>query len=377
MRVLHVSQPTDGGVAVVVQRLLRDQLTRGWSVTLACPAGPLEDDGAAVGADVRTWAAERAPHRRLAAEMASLRRIIGDVRPDVVHLHSSKAGLSGRLALRKRIPTLFQPHGWSFNTVGTPVRLATSWERVAAAWTDLLICVSDGELSDGKRRGIAAPSVVVPNGVDLERFRPSSRDAARSSLRVDPAAPVAVCIGRLSPEKGQDQLLRAWPAVLDRVPDARLLLVGDGPCKREWHATVPGADHSSIAWVPQTDIPESYLAAADVVVLPSRTEGMALVPLEAMACGRSVVAFDVGGTRHSLGDAGCGALVPPGDVPALASAVAARLASRSLADAEGSAGRRRAQTFFDVRTSAAAVAEVTERVGRGRPGAGKRSKLDT
>lgn len=371
---LHVSQPTDGGVAAVVRSLLDDQLTRGWGVTLACPAGPLRDDVGALGAEVRTWHAERAPHRGLVAEIASLRRIIEDVRPDVVHLHSSKAGLSGRLALRKRIPTLFQPHGWSFNTVGTSVRVASWWERVAAAWTDLLICVSDGELQDGRRRGVDPPNVVVPNGVDLERFRPSDRGAARSLLEVDPAAPVAVCIGRLSPEKGQDLLLRAWPAVLAEVPDARLLLVGDGPCKLQWQSTVPGADHRSITWVPPTDVPQRYIAAADVVVLPSRTEGMALVPLEAMACGRSVVAFDVGGSRHSLGEAGCGALVPPKDVSSLASAVATRLANRSLSEAEGTAGRRRAEMLFDVRTSAAAVAQVTERVRHERLGAEDRCR---
>jgi glycosyltransferase involved in cell wall biosynthesis len=192
---------------------------------------------------------------------------------------------------------------------------------------------------------------------------------------VDPAAPVAVCIGRLSAEKGQDLLLRAWTAVLAKVPDARLLVVGDGPCKLEWQSTIPGADHESITWIPQTDQPQRYIAAADVVVLPSRTEGMALVPLEAMASGRSVVAFDVGGSRHSLGETGCGALVPPQDLSGLASAVATRLADRSTAEAEGRAGRRRAELLFDVRMSAAAVAEHTARCGRERRSIEDRERL--
>ena len=373
MRVLHVSQPTDGGAAAVVRHLVEDQISRDWAVSLACPPGPLADGADALGSDVRLWPAVRAPHHGLLGETAALRRIVADVRPDVLHLHSSKAGLCGRLAVRKRIPTLFQPHGWSFNTVGAPVTLAAAWERVAVTWTDLLVCVSDSELRDGLRRGVDAPHVVVPNGVDLERFRPSDRGAARSLLGVDPAAPVAVCLGRFSPEKGQDLLLRAWPEVLDSVPDARLLLIGDGPRKPLWQRTVPGADHPSVSWVPGTDAPERYLAAADVVALPSRTEGMALVPLEAMACGRSVVAFDVGGTRQSLGDDGCGALVPAGGVSAFASALATRLTDRALADAEGSAGRRRAVTLFDVRLSAEATAKVTERVRLARPDAGDRS----
>jgi glycosyltransferase involved in cell wall biosynthesis len=196
--------------------------------------------------------------------------------------------------------------------------------------------------------------------VDTGRLRPGSRVAARRRLGIAEDAPTAVCVGRLAPLKGQDQLLSAWPAVLAAVPDARLVLVGDGPMGDTWRAEHPVAGHGSVRWWGHSATPADFYTAADVVVLPSRAEGMALVPLEAMACARSVVAFDVGGVRQSVADAG--AVVPAGDVPALAEAVAARLAEPALADREGRVGRRRAELLFDQNRVCDQVATLVDKL---------------
>ncbi len=131
-RVLHVTQPVDGGVARVVTDLTRDQLTAGLRVTVACPdGGPLAAGLRALGADVRHWPATRSPGPALAAEVRRLARVIEDVRPALVHAHSAKAGLAARLAVRGRVPTVFQPHAWSFEAVdGAAARLALGWERL-------------------------------------------------------------------------------------------------------------------------------------------------------------------------------------------------------------------------------------------------------
>jgi glycosyltransferase involved in cell wall biosynthesis len=150
-------------------------------------------------------------------------------------------------------------------------------------------------------------------------------------------------------------LLAAWPAVLAEVPDAQLVLVGDGPMRTVWQQ-----DQESVIWWGHSDHVESFYSAADVVVLPSRAEGMALVPLEAMACGRSVVAFNVDGVKQSLGPAG--AVVPVEDVSALARELAARLAYPSLADHEGLTGRRRAETLFDRGRMTDQVITLTEKL---------------
>ncbi|MGW4211751.1 glycosyltransferase [Lentzea sp. NPDC004789] len=341
MKVVHVTQPVEAGVARVVLDLAVAQRDHGWTVAVVCPPrGWLPDRLRAEGIDVRAWRATRSPGPRSLLETVRLRALVRELRPDVLHLHSSKAGLTGRLAVRGRIPTIFQPHLWSFRlTSGLLQRVCAAWESFASRWTHQLVCVSDDELASGRAAGVDAPAEVVCNGVDTARLRPVDRLEARARLGLTDR-PTAVCVGRLAPQKGQDLLLAGWPAVRAAVPDAQLVLVGDGPMRTVW-----SCDDTSVVWWGHSDDVADFYAAADVVVLPSRAEGMALVPLEAMSCGRSVVAFDVDGVRQSVGTAG--AVVARGDVTELAHAVAARLADPGLAQAEGRTGRDRAETLFD------------------------------
>jgi len=358
--VLHVSQPTTEGVAAVVVQLATDQAARGWDVRVACPPGPLAERVAASGARLHSWPATRSPGPSTLSETRRLRRVVREVRPDLVHLHSSKAGLAGRLAVRGRLPTVFQPHMWSFQVAGGALGKASlAWERWAAArWTSRLLCVGDDELAVARAAGITRAAAVVPNGVDTDALTPADRDGARRELGL-PDAPTVVCVGRLAEQKGQDLLLRAWPTVLAAVPAARLELVGSGPKEHEWRAGAAAAD-PSVHWAGGTDRPARWYAAADVVALPSRAEGLALVPLEAMACARSVVAFDVGGVRQSLGEGPdpAGAVVPPGDVERLAKELAARLLDPAAAEAEGRRGRARAVEHFDRRVTTDRVADL-------------------
>jgi glycosyltransferase involved in cell wall biosynthesis len=360
VKVAHVSQPVTAGVAAVVLALATAQHERGWSVTVVCPPGWLADRARESGIDVCAWPATRGPGPGSAGEVLRLRRILGGLAPEVVHLHSSKAGLAGRLAVRGRRPTIFQPHLWSFEAAPGRLRgAATAWERFAARWTHQLVCVSDDELAAGQAAGIATAAEVVCNGVDTDRLRPADRQAARWRLGLDEHAPTAVCVGRLAAQKGQDQLLSAWPAVLAEVPAARLVLVGDGPLAERWREH-PVAGHPSVRWWGHSDAVAEHYAAADVVVLPSRAEGMALVPLEAMACARPVVGFDVGGLRQSV--AGAGAVVPAGDEPALAREIAIRLADPARATREGLLGRRRVDDLFSVDRVHERIATLVEKL---------------
>ncbi|WP_433261928.1 glycosyltransferase [Actinosynnema sp. CS-041913] len=362
MKIVHVTQPVAAGVAAVVRELAVSQRERGWSVAVVCPPGRLADRLRDEGVDVHDWPATRTPGPRTVTEVVRLKKILDRLDPHAVHLHSSKAGLAGRLVLRGRRPTIFQPHLWSFQTAHGLLRhVSAAWERLAARWAHQLVCVSDDELRAGRAKGIATAAEVVCNGVDTTVLRPRSRVAARRRLGL-PDVPTAVCVGRLAPLKGQDLLLTAWPAVLASVPDAQLVLVGDGPMRDRWRAI---GDHSSVRWWGHDTAVADFYTAADVVVLPSRAEGMALVPLEAMASGRPVVAFDVGGVRQSVGDAG--AVVEAGNVPALAEAIAARLADPVLATGEGLTGRRRAEVLFDSGRVGDQIATLVDKlVGEGR-----------
>ncbi|WP_254050556.1 glycosyltransferase family 4 protein [Dietzia sp. WMMA184] len=363
--VVHVSQPVDGGVAAVVEALATDQAARGWDVHVATgSAGRLPERLVDRPVSVHRWEATRSPGRSTPGEIVRLATLLRTVRPDVVHLHSSKAGLAGRLAVRGRaVPTIFQPHLWSFEADdGAAARPALLWERLAARWADAIVCVSSDECLQGVRAGIDGRLVVVPNGVDTDRIRPGDRDLARREVGI-PDGPLAVCVARLSPLKGHDYLLRAWPAVLRDVPGARLAIVGAGPLREELFAEHPIASDPSVLWIGDSPNPCLYMCAADVVVAPSRAEGMALVPLEAMASGRALVAFAGGGMRESIGDAG--AVLDVGDLAGLARGITARLRDGELAAREGRLGRARAVSRFDTRRVADDMAAlVTELVGR-------------
>ncbi|MYT78878.1 glycosyltransferase [Streptomyces sp. SID8364] len=372
LTVLHLVQPVDGGVARVVTDLVRAQAGSGLRPVVACPPGsPLALGAAAAGAEVHGWSVTRAPGPRLAGEVAAARRIVRVSRPDVVHAHSAKAGLAGRIAVRGRIPTVFQPHAWSFEAVGgRTAGLALGWERFGARWADHILCVSESERRTGQEAGITARWSVIHNGVDLDRFRPGGggdRAEARASLPLprgaDADAPLVVCVGRLTRQKGQDVLLRAWGRM--PVAGARLVLVGDGPDREGLEASAP----PGVQFTGAREDVRPWIRAADVLVLPSRWEGMALAPLEAMACGRPVVLTDVNGARESLPpghEEHC--LVPPEDPEALAEALTALLADPELRASLSRRALRHTRSAFDVRRTAGAVAGLyQELVGMSGP----------
>ncbi len=353
-RVLHVSQPTDAGVAVTVLGLVEHQIDAGYRVTLACPAaGMLAARAAAAGCAVVTWNAGRNPGPGLAREFRSLRRIVQVTRPDLVHLHSSKAGLVGRIVIRRRVPTIFQPHAWSFLAIeGHQARLARAWERFAVRWTDWIVAVSETERTLGISAGIAAPTRVIPNGVDTAQFSPVGlveRASRRTNLGLT-AGDVVMCVGRLCRQKGQDIALDAWDRVHSRFPDATLVFVGDGPDR----AALEARSLPSVRFVGSTSLVAEWLSVADVVIAPSRWEGQSLVLLEALSSGASVVASDVAGVREAIPTGG-GAIVPIGDAAALADAVTARLADPEVRASEGVAARVAALDAFAFGRTAAAT----------------------
>ncbi|KMS70354.1 glycosyl transferase family 1 [Streptomyces viridochromogenes] len=349
--ILHVAQPVEAGVARVVTDLVAAQLAAGLRVSAACPEGGTLADGLrALGCTVAPWDVTRAPGPRLPGEVRQLARVVRGVRPDLVHAHSAKAGLAARLAVRGGLPTVFQPHAWSFEAAdGAVARLALGWERFGARWAARVLCVSEAERRTGVRAGIDAEWRVVPNGVDTRRFRPEGERAPAG------AGPLVVCVGRLCRQKGQDVLLAAWPEVVRQVAGARLVLVGDGPDAGRLRSGAP----ASVEFVGTTADTAPWYRAADVVVLPSRWEGMALAPLEAMACARPVVVTDVDGAGESL-PAGHppSCLVPSEDPGALARALTTLLLDEPLRAALGAQGRAHVLVAHDPRRAADAVTGV-------------------
>jgi len=279
--------------------------------------------------DIPSLGREVAPFADLAA-LAELVRSIRRERPAIVHTHTSKAGFVGRLAaVIARVPAVIhQPHGHIFYGYYSPRRTAvfTKLERAAARWTDRIITLTDRGAAEHLARDIgrAEQYVTVPSGVPTAELRATAppRAEARARLGLDPDAFVVVGLGRLEPIKGFDLLVRALPAVAAQVPSARLLLVGDG-AEREHLQTLAASLRLTgrLLLTDETTDVTAYLAAADVVAVPSRNEGMGRVIVEAMALGLPIVATAVGGIPDVVTDGECGRLVAPEDVDALSTAL--------------------------------------------------------
>ena len=356
--VLIVSQATDGGVAVCVRDLVEAAIRSGFDITVACPsAGNLARWAREQGAAWEPIEMRRSPHPSDLPAAVQVRRLART--SSLVHLHSSKAGAVGRLALaslgQRRPPSIFTPHGWSWLIGGWLAPAYLLIERSMIHVTNAVVAVSEEERSAGQaalgRR--AARIRVNPNGVDIGHFRQDGPVASRTN------DPLVVSVGRLSHQRAPDVALAAL--ALMRTPAARLRLVGEGPERatiEEQAAALGIADRVELVGFRSDVAPE--LRAADVVMIPSRYDGMALVMLEAMACGSPIVATRVPGTS-ALGSAGV--LVPVEDARSLAGAIDALLADSARREALGKAARTRVVEHYALHSSIAGILRLWRDLG--------------
>jgi glycosyltransferase involved in cell wall biosynthesis len=275
---------------------------------------------------------------------AELYRLLRRHRPDLLHASSSKAGVIGRLAAAAaRVPVrIFTVHGWAFSAHSGTAAVLYRWaDRVAGRATTATICVSQRERADGLRARTcrADRTVVIPNAVDVDAY-------AQAPLERD--VPRLISVGRLAAPKDWSTLLSALTK-LDTETFAGLVIVGDGPDRERVEAVLAGSSlERRVRLLGESDDVPGLLSDADVFVLASRSEGLPLSVIEAMAAGLPVVASDVGGLRELVRDAETGVLVPPGDPAAFADALRPLLADRQLRRRLGSAGRARAKALFDL-----------------------------
>jgi teichuronic acid biosynthesis glycosyltransferase TuaC len=215
------------------------------------------------------------------------------------------------------VPCVVKLHGSDINVMAKlpGPRRQIAWALSRAHVVAVSRALADEVVALGVPREQVA---VVMNGVDAELFHPRDRAAARRELGL-PVGPMALYVGNLKPEKGVADLARAWHQVARDLPDATLSIVGGGPERTALEAALPPRatlhGPQPLAAVP------TWLAACDVLVLPSHIEGTPNVVLEALACGRRVVATAVGGVPDLITDPALGVLVPARDPDALASAL--------------------------------------------------------
>lgn len=252
-------------------------------------------------------------------------------RPSIVHTHSSKTGVLGRLAAWcAGVPLIVHTvHGFAFPAEprASVKAIFLFLERLCGKVTDRMIVLND---SDGTiaRELLGIPDsrqTLLPNGVDIDAYAPAApslRYALRQALfgAADEHRVAIGMIGRLWLQKNPQCFVRAAISVLDKRTNVGFYLIGDGEFRSELEATIQASGHANaiviLGW--RSDVP-NILKALDVVVLPSRWEGMPLAILEAMSSAVTVVASDIPGNNHLVLDRVDGCLFPTDDSDALAS----------------------------------------------------------
>lgn len=295
--------------------------------------------------------------RRDWAAVRTLRRILRDIRPQIVHTHSSKAGILGRYAAHaERVPVVVHTiHGLPFHPYekGWRNALYTWLERKAARWSHRIVCVADAMTEQAVAAGVADRSkfVTVYSGMEVETFLDCDwqRRAMRSRLGIRDDEFVIGKVARLFELKGYEYVIEAAKRIRDAHPNVRFLFVGDGILRERLEAQARRLGVRDwilfAGLVPASQVP-TYLSAMDALVHASLREGLARVLPQALLAGKPVVSFDVDGAREVVIDGETGYLVPPKSVDGLVESLCALIEDPAKAAAMAARGRELCRERF-------------------------------
>ncbi len=338
------------------------------------PEGTLEKRAGERGLDIRLLPELRRnlhPWHDMRAYQ-SIKRALRQYRPDVVHTHSSKAGILGRrAAYALGIPCVHSIHGASFH-YGQPTILHNAYkaaERIADRWCQHFITVCDAMTQQYLAAGIgnADKFTTIFSGMDVDRFLnpPEDRESVRNRLGISPDDIVVVKVARLFNLKGHEYLIEAAPDVVAQVPNVKFLFVGDGTLRRQYEDDIAArglTDHFVFAGLVPPDEVTNYIHAAEIVAHTSVWEGLARVLPQGLLAGRPVVSFDIDGAPEVCIDNETGFLVPERQVLPLTDAIIRLAADSELRQRLGGEGRLRFTQQFRHEFMTKRIREVYEKV---------------
>jgi len=287
-------------------------------------------------------------------------RLLRELKPDVVHTHSSKAGIIGRWAADKvKAPVILHTvHGLAFTASTSRMvnSIYKALERQAAPLTTRIVCVADAMREQSLAANIGTPGqyVTVYSGMETGPFLApaSARDAVRESLGIRAEHVIVGTIARLFHLKGHEDLLNLAPALCAKRPAVRFLWVGDGLLRPHFERRIESMGLRDrfimTGLVSPSRIPE-LANAMDILVHPSRREGLARALPQASLAGKPVVTYDVDGNREGVIDGRTGFVLPPFDTAQLGRAIDRLVADPALRRSMGESGRAFALGRFDAK----------------------------
>jgi len=366
--VLCVCEPPKSGVPRYAAQIAAKLEGSGFHFTVACPKSSIAHEMLA-GTDVDIVDIDMHPLNAMSAVRAGIQlwRLLRRKRFDLVHLHSSKAGLLGRpLCKLFRLPTVFTPNCFSFESVRhskTKFNGYLSAERILGHMTERLVCVSEEERETAKRYGIVSDDhiSIIPCFGDATRWVPRAPPMAlRAELGIPLGAQVVGTVSRFHPQKAPKDFIAMAAALLRNCPETHFVFVGeDGPLRVEAEQYVEDLRlRDRVTLRTWTDNLCEFVALMDVVVLNSLWEGLPLSLVEAMLMEKPIVATDIPGSRELINGSGCGRLVPVSQPEAMATAVQELLESPDLMATLGKRGRLKVLSDYTVEQAARKTADL-------------------
>lgn len=293
------------------------------------------------------------PHLR--AAVRELVALIHKLNPTILFTHTYKPNLLGRIAARKAgIPHVVVSRGWTGEN--WKVRVYEKLDRLNLSFADRVVAVSNGQADKIRRAGVPENRIVViRNAARLAAFEKRTNGRAELLNYFSGIRPshIILAAGRLSPEKGFDVLIDAASHVVKKHQNAGFIIFGNGVEREALARTIQTLGlQSHVVLAGFTNQLDHYLPHADLVVLPSRTEGLPNVALEASAAGVPIIATAVGGTPEVIADGETGFLVPSEDAATMAERIGQLLRDDDLRTRFGEAGQQRMEEEFSFEAQA-------------------------
>ena len=273
--------------------------------------------------------------------IVKIRKILKLIKPDIVYLHSSKAGAIGRIALllNHRAKIIYNAHGWYFNAkIGNKKKkVFARIEKLLAYKTDMIVNISENEYESAIENKIANPKkmCIIRNGIDFTKFNNNEkkRNDTRSLLSIDENEIIIGVVGRISEQKDPITMIKAFYNISNKYKNVKLMFVGSGELEKnvKEYAVDNGIEDKIIitGWISNV---ENYIPAFDIAVLPSKWEGFGLAIIEYMICDKPIVASNVGGIGNIIKDKENGLLFEKGNYNELSERIIYLIENKDFVD---------------------------------------------
>ena len=323
IKVLHVTQATIGGALEYIKLFFSHIDTDEYELCLICPSyGPMRQEIEDMG--ITVYPIEMSREINLKADIKSffeLKKAIKHIKPDLVHLHSSKAGVLGKVAsYLNKVPCIYNAHGWSFsiNTTDKKKKIYSLIEKYTSLFCCKIVNISEYEYNLAKQYKIASDKkmITIHNGIDIEKYKKNNycKELILEELKIPQNSFIVGMVARISEQKDPIKFIEIAKRVCSEIEDAYFILVGDGELRDQVNKLILKYDLNDrvkiTGWVNDVN---KYISVFDIGILTSRWEGFGLVLTEYMAAKKPIIASNVGGIPELIEDNYNGILVDIND----------------------------------------------------------------